>query len=75
MTPIIEMDLHRTYSQEEMKYRLFRMVNEMEIHDLYLCEFPTAVDDPEWKVYYQRLTNFNADDWLFLHQLKCELGK
>jgi hypothetical protein len=68
------MDLSRQYSSDEMKYYLARIRDEMEIHDVHLYHFPTAVDDPDWKAFYRLLTSLDSEDWLFLHRTKYELG-
>jgi hypothetical protein len=67
-------ELSRDYTQQEIDYYLDRIRVEFEVHDLYLSDIPTGLDDPHWEGFYEALTGLDNDDWLFLRVLKYQLG-
>jgi hypothetical protein len=67
-------ELSQDYTQQEIDYYLDRIRVEFEVHDLYLSDFPTGLDDPNWEGFYEALTGLDCDDWLFLRVLKYRLG-
>jgi hypothetical protein len=69
-----DMNPQRDYSFEQMKYYLRRIHAEMEIHDLYLDDFPTTNDDRHWRWFYTTL-DLEDEDWLFFHRFVYDLRK
>jgi hypothetical protein len=69
-----DMDPRRDYSFEQMKFYLRRIHAELEIHDLYLDDFPTTNDDRHWRWFYTTL-DLEDEDWLFFHRFVYDLRK
>jgi hypothetical protein len=67
-------ELSQDYTQQEIDYYLDHISVEFEVHDLYLSDLPTGLDDPNWEGFYEALTGLDNEDWLFLRVLKYQLG-
>jgi hypothetical protein len=67
-------DICRKYSTEELNRHLARIRREMEIHGLYIDDFPKPIYDPKWQEFYALLADLDRDDWSLLHTIRYEMG-